>query len=124
MVLDLIWAQARVSLIYFLIYAYGLNNDGNSTLTVFFDLKNAFDTIDHQILLAKLKGMGFKGACFKLMENYLTNRTQCCKANRTISQPKMITCGMPQGSTLGPLLFTIYINDVSTYIHNVHLHAD
>lgn len=107
-------------------YSYNQIKNNNSTLTVFFNLKKAFDKIDHDILIAKLLGMGLRGNCILLIKNYLSNRTQRCKANNTLSNSKTITCGVPQSSTIGPLLFIVYINDVVNYIQETEtsLYAD
>ena len=81
-------------------------------LIVFIDLKKAFDTVDHHILLEKLESYGIKGQALSLLKSYLTNRIQKCKINGFVSSEKPIRCGVPQGSILGPLLFLLYINDL------------
>ena len=85
--------------------------NGYTTCTVFLDFKKAFDTIDHQILLSKLYKFGIRGSALNLIGNYLNNRKQITKINNIFSTPQQMTCGIPQGSILGPLLFNLYINN-------------
>ena len=82
------------------------------TCGIFLDFSKAFDTVNHNILLSKLYCYGIRGIPFKWFENYLFNRTQFVKIGNTKSNCETITCGISQGSTLGPLLFLLYINDL------------
>ena len=82
-------------------------------LVVFIDLKKAFDTVNHQILLKKLELYGIKGKALSLLKSYLEERSQKCQINGTVSSGRKIKCGVPQGSILGPLFFLLYINDLA-----------
>ena len=85
---------------------------GNITISLFIDLKKAFDTVHHQILLRKLYAYGIRGILLKWFESYLTNRYQYVIYDGVKSETRPIECGVPQGSILGPLLFIISMNDI------------
>ena len=85
---------------------------GDIVITLLIDLKKAFDTIHHRILLRKLYSYGIRGSMLKWMESYLTDRSQYVVIDGKVSQTRGIKCGVPQGSILGPLLFIISVNDI------------
>jgi len=80
---------------------------------IFLDIKKAFDTVDHGILLEKLAYYGLGGTVLTWFKNFLSDRYMCTRLNGCISSFLNIQCGVPQGSILGPILFSIYINDIN-----------
>lgn len=89
----------------------GINNDKKVT-GLFIDITKAFDTVSHEILLDKLYKAGFRGTVADWLKSYLSDRKQAVRLNGELSEFKAVKSGVPQGSTLGPLLFIVYINDL------------
>ena len=87
-------------------------DNGDSVIGVFLDFSKAFDTVDQTILLKKLHKLGIRGLAYAWIKGYLTNRKQFVSSNNVTSSNKTITCGVPQGSILGPLLFLLHMNDI------------
>ena len=94
---------------------------------VFIDFSRAFDSIDHSILVEKLKLYGFDENSLKFMQNYMSNRVQRTTVNGHISSPAKVSYGTAQGSILGPLIFILYVNDVFKSLNtdvSIYMYAD
>ena len=88
--------------------------------------KKAFDTVNHEILINKPQLYGVAGKELRWFQSYLSNKKQCCGVNGKLSDLREVTCGVSQGSCLGPLLFMVYVNDLPLSIKHslVNMYAD
>ena len=92
--------------------------NGACTRVAFIDFSRAFDAVCHSKLLLKLKSYGFSGGVIKIIESFLSDRTQCVVIEGALSNHNNVVSGVPQGSVLGPLLFLIFINDLAEIFPN------
>ena len=92
-------------------------DDNGYTGAMLMDLSKAFDTINHELLIAKLYPYGFSKDALKLIHSYLSGRWQRTKINKSFSSWSALLKGVPQGSVLGPILFNIYLNDIFYFLH-------
>ena len=106
-------------------YLRGEMSNGNLIGMICIDLQKAFDTVNHSILLDKLSAMGVSDSALNWFRSYLTSRRQCVEVDGSRSCFLDVSCGVPQGSILGPLLFLLYINDMNSSLRcRLSLYAD
>ena len=104
-------------------------NNQRVTLLILLDLSAAFDTVDHDTMLRRLEhSFGLQGKALSWFASYLSGRTQRIMINESLSRPFRLECGVPQGSCLGPLLFTLYTSElfeiIKYHLPMIHCYAD
>jgi len=101
-------------------------DEGKFTGAVYIDLKKAFDTVDCDTLLFKLQCLGIRGTAYKWFKSYMTDRSQSVQHGTISSEKLPVSCGVPQGSILGPILFSLYVNDIVSCVKSskIVLYAD
>ena len=109
--------------------AYVAADSGQVTLLCLFDLSTAFDSVDHKILIQRLRHTcGFAGSALQWITSYLADRPQFVRFNGATSNVTSMLCGLPQGSDLGPVLFLLYVVEVIQLVKNCsfcpHAYAD
>jgi hypothetical protein len=108
-------------LLNFLQYIYDGLNEGKCVSGLFLDIKEAFDTVDHEILLSKLHNCGIRGFTHEWFISYLLDRQQCVKINSVFSEMGVVKSSDPKGSVLGAILFIIYIKMIfATHVFMVN----
>lgn len=107
--------STETALIKFSEKLYNAIDEKNIALNIFIDLKRAFDTVPHNILLRKLELYGIRGRCLAIFKDFLRNRIQCVKINNKLSSHKNQCIGLPQGSALSATLFLLYVNDMPNF---------
>nr|CAI5854689.1 unnamed protein product [Callosobruchus analis] len=96
---------------------------GSVTTAIMIDLSKAFDSINHQLLISKLHHFGFSESSVIWFSDYLSNRTQCVKVDGSVSALRDVSKGVPQGSILGPVLFTLYVSDLNEVVKHCKMHS-
>ena len=96
-------------------------NMGHKVGAIYMNLSKTFDSLNHELLIDKLKYYRLDQNAVELFRSYFPNRYQCCKINNTLEDWRKIIAGVPQGSILGPLLFNILLNDVFFFLKDANL---